>query len=62
MGESARDIQRTKALHVAKNRKAPPRQPASSMFGDTWSAVLGRIALILLFVMLIAVGFFMRHA
>ena len=49
-------------MRVAKNRKALPRQSASSMFGDSWSAVLGRLALILLFVMLIAVGFFMRHA
>ena len=49
-------------LRVAKNRKELSRQPASSVFGDSWSAVLGRVALILLFLMLIAVGFFMRHA
>ncbi|HEX3653196.1 MAG TPA: hypothetical protein VHU18_10275 [Rhizomicrobium sp.] len=47
---------------MAQNRKQLISPSKSSVFGDSWSAVLGRIALILLFVVLIAVGFFMRHA
>jgi hypothetical protein len=49
-------------MRVAQNRKDVPLLPKSSVFGDSWSAVLGRVALILLFVVLIAVAFFMRHA
>ena len=49
-------------MRVAANRKGTVRPSKLSIFGDSWSAVLGRAALILLFVMLIAMGFFMRHA
>jgi hypothetical protein len=62
LGARARVPRTDEGLRVAKNRKELSRQPASSVFGDSWSAVLGRVALILLFLMLIAVGFFMRHA
>lgn len=58
----AKDRLLRRKMRVAANRKGTVRPPKLSIFGDSWSAVLGRAALILLFVMLIAMGFFMRHA
>jgi len=60
--QNGREVWQRKAPRVAQNRKHLVSPPKPSVLGDSWSAVLGRVALILLFVMLIAVGFFMRHA